>query len=58
MEMSDRVACHRLLIIYFDLESKIFDHPPDFGCGGAWGAQIAVQESHGFFATTLPFFHT
>ncbi len=37
MEMSDRVACHRLLVINLNLEAKVFDHPSDFGCGGARG---------------------
>ena len=35
---------HRLLVVHFNLESKIFDHAPDLGGRLAWCREVAVHE--------------
>lgn len=38
------LACHRLLVVHFDLEAEVFDHAPDFGGWLAWCREVTVYE--------------
>ena len=48
------LACHRLLIVHFDLEAQIFDHPPDFGGWRAWRREVVVPEG-AFLSVSMSF---